>query len=137
MWRPTSLSWTVLVVTSLLILAACGGGTSPTADLSGNWAGVWASSIVSWGGLFALSISQSGSSFSGTAVVSGSPCFAAFELQGTVVINNFQASLISGGRVRATLAGTVSGNDMQGQYTVLPSGTPCDGDRGTFTASRQ
>lgn len=107
------------------------------APLSGNWSGVWASRIGSQGGPFIAAFVQSGTSVSGTASLAGSPCFGGFQVSGTSEASSFVLDLISGGVVRARLMGIVTGSSMQGGYTVLTTGTRCDGDQGTFAASRQ
>jgi S1-C subfamily serine protease len=105
-------------------------------SLSGNWSGVWASSLVSGGGRFVFSISQVGSRITGTAALNGSPCFGAFQVVGTMSGDTFSVTLYAGGMIRATLAGRVSGITFTATYGVFSTGTPCDGDRGTVTASR-
>ena len=107
-----------------------------SSSLSGNWSGVWASSVVSAGGIFFLSASQSGLQVTGTAVLNGSPCFGAFQFSGTMSGNTFSLTLSHGGVARASLVGRVSGISVTATYAVLFTGTLCDGDRGTVTASR-
>jgi hypothetical protein len=106
-------------------------------SLSGNWSGVWASSLVRGGGSFIFSVSQVGSRITGTAALNGSPCFGAFQVSGTMSGDTFTVTLYAGGMARATLTGRVSGITFTATYGVFSTGTPCDRDRGTVTASRQ
>ncbi len=108
------------------------------ADINGNWEGVWASARVSRGGVFVASFSQDAGSFTGTVALNGSPCFGAFQVSGGFVLqDSFSLGALSGGRTRALLLGTVSGKTLTGFYTVLATGTICDGDEGNVNAARR
>jgi hypothetical protein len=130
----------LLSLLAVVVITGCGGGagalTMPV-SFAGNWEGTWASSRVNAGGVFLASISQNGASISGTAAFSGSPCFVGLQLSGNVSGGSFAFTGSSGGIPRVTVSGSVSGNAMSGNYTVLASGTPCDGDRGGVNAAKR
>jgi len=120
-----------------LLATACGAaGPVGNADLGGDWSGTWASSTTSTGGVFTAALTQSGVFIAGAAVLASSPCFTSFIVGGTVSGNSFSLTLSTGDVRRATVAGTISGSNMSATYVILSTGTACDGDRGTITASR-
>lgn len=108
-----------------------------TTSAAGNWQGVWGSSLVNQGGPFFLSLAQIGSSLTGTAVLEGSPCFVNFQATGELTGNEMILRLIHSGVTRAEVRGFIHQNSISVTYTVLNTGTNCDGDRGTATAMRR
>jgi hypothetical protein len=133
----------VLIFGCLLLLGGCAAGPMPSAPLTGAWAGDWES--LSWitprpGGQFTANLTQSGDSVSGTATLTGSPCFTDLTVSGTAtggLYVQFVLWLITGNQRRIRVDGWLSGNILRGNYTVLSTGTQCDGDFGTVTATRR
>lgn len=115
-----------------------GGGDSskpPTVNVTGNWSGSWNSGNGIDGGAVSLALTQNGSDFSGTITISGSPCFSAGNISGTVSGNNITSGAVFTGSLRVDFDGTVVGNDINGSYAVINGGA-CTGDSGTWMASK-
>ncbi len=108
-----------------------------TLGVSGNWSGYWSSSRVPGNGVFVVNLSQNGSFLSGTAALNGSPCFGPLQISGTISGDSFSFTAFTDGVARVLVSGSILGDTMTGSYTALTTGTPCDGDRGTFSANRR
>src|SRR5688572_436384 len=110
----------VLCVVLVLTSACAGSGGSapaPTIDVTGSWAGTWATDDQRASGDCRLNIKQDDTSVSGVLLMTGVlPVQPSGHIDGTVAGDQFS---FSRGPVRASL--TVVGNTMRGPISGLSS----------------
>jgi hypothetical protein len=123
------------------LICACGGSDSSTitpagqdgADVSGTWSLTWTSQSGGTG-QGTMQLAQNGAVVTGTAVATGSPCFANVDVSGSIAGDTLTATLIAGGE-SATIDTTVTGSQMSGSYRVTAAGA-CADDMGSIIATR-
>jgi hypothetical protein len=130
-----------------LVLVACGGGTSNSAD---NVTGNWTATLTGTQDLtFSTSLQSNGSTVTGTnlSFSTSTPCFTSggtqtgsFILSGNFTGNitgAFQLTITSGTPSGNTLVlqGTVNNNTITGTWKLTGSTEGCSGN-GTFTSTR-
>jgi hypothetical protein len=138
---------TKIIFISLIILPAfllaCGGDGSmvyegnpapaPTGVLTGHWTGLWDSSRSSYHGNISADLTQTDQSIKGTILITGSPCFGAGYVTGSVGGNNITFGVVSGPD-SSSFSGNYSTTSISGSYSV--STGQCAGDYGTFSVSK-
>ncbi len=107
-----------------------------------TWSGEWTSEQQTQHGSFAASVSQRGPTILGTATLTGTTCYSNLQILGstgggTAESTTYSLTGYSDGVARISFALTVTGDHLSGTYTVLQSGTPCDGDHGSVSGSAQ
>jgi hypothetical protein len=109
-------------------------------DVTGVWSGKWTSKYGDWGSLI-LRFKQSGSSLSGSMDLGNTDCGNVYNILLTGTINNnvitVNASHTCQGET-GTLKytdGTVSGNTINGDFSLYVSGSPYDS--GTYKVTKQ
>lgn len=133
----------LLVLASLALLDACGGGgsrssvtaASPSVDVTGRWLGPWHSTRGP-GGTFELSVTQIAGDVAGDGVVAGSPCFGEGSVHGFVSGSTFRGTLKEPLFVLRFNA-IVSADEESMTGTYVTTGGPCTGDTGTIALERQ
>lgn len=123
------------LLTLVLILAGCGGGSSSGGSgLIGFWAGSISSTVIAFNSPMTLNITtDNGVNINGFATVNNSPCFAQTKLAGYKSAINVTVGLVNGTNILNSTA-LSNGYNLSGTY-VVTSGA-CLGDRGTFSVTR-
>ena len=128
----------VLVLTTLGLLASCGGGSNngSVINVAGNWQFTANSTVFGFSYTAAGQVNQNGSSVSGTLTLSGTPCAQSANFTGSLSGNKLTATLDENGQ-STMYTGTVAadGNSGSGTYQS-PAGGCTDGDAGTFSGQR-
>lgn len=112
-----------------LALAACGGQSTPTPNLAGDWVGTWTSEIVVGGGSVAATFVVNGGNMTGTVEIGNSPCLSEGTINGTVSGTDIFFGAVSGGDT-VEFTAVQSGTTLSGTYDVTTG--PCSADEGTF-----
>lgn len=143
--HPTQLA-PILALLALACSSGGGGGgdsaddAADSHDMTGTWAGFWASSDGVHGGDLIFTAAQAPDGwFAGVAHMADSPCFPEVDMTGDVAGGSVVAELEAPAglvAVHATLTGSVGAQTIQGTYEVLPGGA-CTLDTGTWTATQQ
>lgn len=127
-------------ICALALLAACSGGGSnavvppaQSANLDGEWTGVWASGRASAGGGITATLVQQSGALAGEGTIGGSQCFGRSQINGGVTGN--QVTMTFGGAVRIQGQVTPDGDQVNGAYEVF--GGLCAGDSGAWTMMRE
>lgn len=130
----------LVALLALLLLTACGSGTSPTHNVSGQW-----QFNTSTGGAGTLTLNQQGSQLTGSLSATD---YSSTQITGTLAGDALTATVMAatyngpdqcihqGTPLTINLNGTVAadGNSISGQFVLLH--TTCLNDSGTWTATR-
>jgi len=133
---PEMKALTLILVTSAVLTAGCGGGTPTAASMSGNWRFfVTSQKLVGSTGTGNGALVQSGQTVSGTLNFTGA-CTTTTSLAGTLQGNTFAFQLTEHGQP-ASFSGTISNNSSHasGSWTTTLGGC-VDGDFGTWFADK-
>jgi hypothetical protein len=124
------------------LACACGGSGGSTigspggttgVDVSGTWTATWTSRSGQVG-QGTMQLTQSAGGVTGTALVTGSPCFANGDVSGSVDGDQLTGAMTAGG-ASVTFDTTVTGAQMSGTYDAVSAGA-CTGDTGSIIATR-
>lgn len=141
----TNRFWIITVLFLFVgIMGSCGGGGGGGGDdggggtpinLTGNWSGSW-TSFLGKGGAVNITFTQSGTELSGTVSVTGSDCFTAGTVSGTISATDVLIGIAFPGGQQVNYNGVVNtdGTSMNGNYVV--SGGFCSGDYGSWSVNK-
>ncbi len=123
------------------LACACGGSSSNDVgngnpgglDMTGTWNATWTSRDGQIG-QGTMQLTQTATGITGTAIVSGSPCFANGDVSGSLAGDELTGQMTAGG-ASVTFDTTVDGSQMSGTYDAVNAGA-CTGDTGTIIATR-
>ncbi len=115
-----------------------GGNGAITFNLSGNWEGMWQSTVfLEDGGTLLATFTQVGNRISGEVGVTGTPCVSTESVEGTISGNRVVFAVAFGGQTDNEFIGMVFGafdDAIDGTYSVVDG--PCAGDAGTWSLIR-